>query len=72
MATVVGRIVFTIDRWFTDGMAVYQRGAGRVKYIFGVLGLLMAPFLLPLVALAALVFIVSAAFSNNTGGSGND
>jgi len=43
-----------------------------VKYIFGVLGLIMAPFLLPLVALAALVFVVSAAFSNNTGGSGND
>lgn len=30
MATVVGRIVFTIDRWFTDGVAIHQRRAGRV------------------------------------------
>ena len=72
MATVVGRGVFTVNGWFTDALAIYQRGAGRVKYIFGALGLLMAPFLLPLVALAALVFIISAAFSKNTGDLQND
>jgi hypothetical protein len=38
-----------------------------VKYIVGGLGLLMAPFLLPLVALAATVYIVSAVFKDNTG-----
>ena len=38
-----------------------------MKYIVGGLGLLMAPFLLPLVALAAMVYIVSAVFSDNTG-----
>ena len=32
MATVVGRIVFTIDRWFTDGVAIHQRGARRVIF----------------------------------------
>jgi len=38
-----------------------------VKYIVGGLGLLMAPFLLPLVTFAALVYIVSAVFKDNTG-----
>lgn len=33
MATVVGRIVFTVNRWFTDVVAVYQRGAGRVNFL---------------------------------------
>jgi len=26
MATVVGRIVFTIDRWFTDGVVMGKGG----------------------------------------------
>ena len=43
-----------------------------MKYIVGVLGLLMAPFLLPLVTLAALVYIVSAVFSDNMRGTDND
>ena len=55
MATVVGRIVFTIDRWFTDGMAVYQRGAGRVIndiILWGAVGFAMLWFVgIPLLAL---------------------
>ena len=43
-----------------------------MKYIVGGLGLLMAPFLLPLVALAAMVYIVSAVFKDNTGGTDDD
>jgi hypothetical protein len=38
-----------------------------VKYIVGGLGLLMAPFLLPLVALAAVVYMVGVVISDNTG-----
>jgi len=30
MATVVGRVIFTVNWWFTNGVAIYQRGAGRV------------------------------------------
>lgn len=38
-----------------------------MKYIVGGLGLLMAPFLLPLVALAAVVYMVGVVISDNTG-----
>jgi hypothetical protein len=40
-----------------------------MKYIVGALGLLMMPFLLPVVALAALVLTVSAVLKDNTGGT---
>ena len=43
-----------------------------MKYIVGGLGLLVAPFLLPLVTLAALVYIVSAVFSDNMRGTDDD
>jgi len=43
-----------------------------VKYIVGGLGLLMAPFLLPLVALAALVYIIGAVFNDNIRGTDDD
>lgn len=38
-----------------------------MKYFVGALGLLAMPFILPLVAFAALVFMISAMFSNNIG-----
>jgi hypothetical protein len=38
-----------------------------MRYIVGGLGLLMVPFLLPIVALAALVLTVSATLKANTG-----
>ena len=40
-----------------------------MKYIVGAFGLLMMPFLLPVVALAALVLTVSAVLKDNTGGA---
>jgi len=33
MAAVVGRGVFTVNRWFTDVVAIHQRGAGRVNFL---------------------------------------
>ena len=42
-----------------------------MKYFVGALGLLAMPFILPLVAFAALVFMISAMFSNNTGDDDN-
>ena len=42
-----------------------------MKYIVGALGLLMVPFLLPVVVLAALVLTVSAIFKTNTGDTEN-
>ena len=33
MATVVGRIVFNIDRRTADALAIHQRGAGRVNFL---------------------------------------
>jgi hypothetical protein len=43
-----------------------------MNYIVGALGLLMMPFLLPIVALAALVLTVSATLKANTGDIDND
>jgi len=40
-----------------------------MKYIVGALGLLMMPFLLPVVALAALVLTISAVTNDNIGGA---
>jgi len=67
LATILGRVDIGISIWYTHALAIHQRRIGLVKYIVGGLGLLMAPFLLPLVTLAALVYIVSAVFSDNTG-----
>jgi len=43
-----------------------------MNYIIGALGLLLMPFLLPIVALAALVLTVSATLKANTGDIDND
>jgi len=43
-----------------------------MNYIVGALGLLLMPFLLPIVALAALVLTVSATLKANTGDTDND
>ena len=72
LATILGRVDLVINIWYTHALAIPERRARRVKYIVGGLGLLMAPFLLPLVTVAALVYIVSAVFKDNTGGTDND
>tara|TARA_X000001382_G_scaffold111357_1_gene88219 strand:- start:77 stop:307 length:231 start_codon:yes stop_codon:yes gene_type:complete len=44
MAAVVGRGVFTVNRWFTDVVAIHQRGAGRVKlFIWAITSPLWVP-----------------------------
>lgn len=63
----MGRVDITVGIWYTHDVAILERRTRRVKYIVGGLGLLMAPFLLPLVALAALVYIVGMVISDNTG-----
>ena len=40
-----------------------------MKYIVGAVGLRRMPFLLPVVAIAALVLTVSAVLKDNTGGA---
>ena len=67
LAAILGRVDLGINIWYTHALAIRERRARLVKYIVGGLGLLMAPFLLPLVAFAAMVYIVSAVFSDNTG-----
>jgi len=61
MATVVGRGVFTVDRWTADIVAVYQRGAGRMNFILPLVVVLVFPFMLPFMALVVLVAVLNKA-----------
>lgn len=67
LATILGRIVITSGIWYNHTLVIHKRRHRRMRYIVGGLGLLMVPFLLPIVALAALVLTVSATLKANTG-----
>jgi len=61
MATVVGRGVFTVNGWFTDALAIHQRGAGRMNFIIPLVVVLVFPFMLPFIALIVLVAVLNKA-----------
>ena len=61
MATVVGRGIFTVNWWFTNGVAIYQRGAGRMNFIIPLVVVLVFPFMLPFIALIVLVAVLNKA-----------
>jgi len=61
MATVVGRIVFNIDRRTADALAIHQRGARRMNFIIPLVIVLVFPFMLPFMALVVLVAVLNKA-----------
>ena len=61
MATVVGRGIFTVNRWTADALAIHQRGARRVNFIIPLVIVLVFPFMLPFMALVVLVAVLNKA-----------
>ena len=71
MATLVGRGIFTVNGWFTNALAIYQRGAGRVIFhweaLFWTLGGLAGLWFVGIPLLAAYI-----TFMHIFGGANDD
>ena len=71
MATVVGRGVFTVNRWFTDALAIHQGRTGRMIFhweaLFWTLGGLAGLWFVGIPLLAAYI-----TFMHIFGGANDD